>query len=667
MVHISSSDGNLGSKIAVTAGTLATALIANNPPQPPPPGADASGEVLETLLLGAVGLSSFLEKGDLVLHRAEVITTGGVLPVGKKMRLKIDYSVAATVTGINVGVMSLQMQPNQPLRVRVREVILTIDPEASGLKMVSLDYTRSSLEVEDPGGWQVAGPGSLFDVLGTRSGRGSMWIEVDLRFKLDLGPVKVSGLTIRATLDDDGNLSASLRGLEASIALAPMIDGDGAVTLTEDWISRRAGRADHAARDRRARRRRDRRGHGEARARCGPAGPDSAGQHRAGHLWNGRHLRGQWPAGAGPTGKGSGAAPARLGLPEPGIVRARRSIQLRARSGDRHGGRHGLHLQRPRGPVHHHTGVRRARRAERPVHGRPGSRSRAKRRAGRESRARGVVVVDPNDGVTVAVEGTYTIPEILLIVIPVGARFPKSSADWYIHLGADGWSPGAGRRQRRPGARAGARGPAAEPDRPAGRRVPDVPRQRHHQVAPRRAGEHRAGELHRGVRLRIQHRHGASSPSSGPKSSRGPTFSSPPIRCTWWGWARSAAGCTSGIFSVGVDATVNVVIMEGSQPYLFAEVCGTVDLLFDEVRKCVKLSFNSPPPAVLPPPAHPLDSARGQSLVDDRYHVVAPLSTDREDAPTVWADAIPLLTFTTAPKLSLPAGQFPDAAAYPEG
>lgn len=234
LVDISSSDGNLGSKIAVTAGTLATALIANNPPpQPPPPGADASGEVLETLLLGAVGLSSFLEKGDLVLHRAEVITTGGVLPVGKKLRLKIDYSVAATVTGINVGVMSLQMKPNQPLRVRVREVIMTIDPEASGLKMVSLDFTRSSLEVEDPGGWQVAGPGSLFDVLGTRSGRGSMWIEVDLRFKLDLGPVKVSGLTIRATLDDDGNLSATPRGLEATIALAPMIDGDGAVTLTE--------------------------------------------------------------------------------------------------------------------------------------------------------------------------------------------------------------------------------------------------------------------------------------------------------------------------------------------------------------------------------------------------------------------------------------------------
>ena len=57
----------------------------------------------------------------------------------------------------------------------------------------------------------MQGPGSLFDVLGTRSGRGSMWVEVDLRFKLDLGPVKVSGATIRATLDGAGKLKGELR------------------------------------------------------------------------------------------------------------------------------------------------------------------------------------------------------------------------------------------------------------------------------------------------------------------------------------------------------------------------------------------------------------------------------------------------------------------------
>jgi hypothetical protein len=46
-----------------------------------------------------------------------------------------------------------------------------------------------------------------------------MWLEVDLRFKLNLGPVKVSGATIRATMADDGSLSASLRGLDASLSV----------------------------------------------------------------------------------------------------------------------------------------------------------------------------------------------------------------------------------------------------------------------------------------------------------------------------------------------------------------------------------------------------------------------------------------------------------------
>ena len=140
--------------------------------------------------------------------------------------------MAATVTAIDVGVQAVKMRPKQPFRVRVREVVLTIDLRESGLKMIHLDYARSSLEVEDPGGWQVQGPGSLFDVLGTRSGRGSMWVEVDLRFKLDLGPVKVSGATIRATLDDAGKLNGEMRGLDASITLDPMVTGRGAVTFT---------------------------------------------------------------------------------------------------------------------------------------------------------------------------------------------------------------------------------------------------------------------------------------------------------------------------------------------------------------------------------------------------------------------------------------------------
>lgn len=664
LVRIDSSDGNLGSKIAVTAATLATALIADGAQQDPAPDGDGSGVILHTLLTAAVGLSSFLESGQVVLCRAEFVTTGGVIPAGKAMRLKIDYSVAATVTGINVGVMSLQMQPNQPLRVRVREVILTIDPGKSGLEMVHLDYTKSTLEIEDPGGWKVTGPGSLFDVLGTRSGRGSMWIEVDLRFKLDLGPVKVSGVTVRGTLDANGKLSGSLRGLDASVALAPMIDGKGVVQLTQSGF--------YAA----------------LAAQIQPLGLGARADVETADdmvkLALGVDLPGPLPLGNTGLGiYGIGGVFAANGKPAPvppgkdpvehqlkwnykdqgSFVPAEAfSFGLEAVIGTAvdmgftFSARAGLFITTPE------FAVRGA------LNGRfMGERVKITREdeGGPGIQAKGVVVVDPNDGVTVAVEGTYTIPEILEIVVPIGARFPKSTPDWYIHLGADGWAPPAG------GASEGReRGPV--------RAI----------VLPNLIGQRADAYLmFRGNGI-------TKWPRGGPVTIGPGTFiaafgfgfdivwgpkpivwveifaradiliSTNPM--TFVGLGRVGGGLHVGIFSVGVDASVHVVIMEGAAPYFFAEICGTIDLFLDEIRKCVKISFNSKPPAVLPAPPHPLDAARGQALVDDAYRVIAPLAAERADAAVVWPDAIPLLTFVAAPKLSLPAGQFPDAAAYPE-
>ncbi len=226
IVSVSTDGGGLGAKILVTAATLATALVADGKVGAQPAlGGDGSGVWLHEILTAAVGLSSFLHDtgGGFVLHGVELISEGNGLPVGGVVKMKIDYSVSAVVDTFSVGVISVGMQPDRPFRVRVREVVLTIDPAKRGLQMINLGFDHASLEVEDPGGWEVQGPGSLFDVLGTRSGRGSMWIEVDLRFKLDLGPIKVSGATIRGTLNDAGHIEASLRGLDAKLDLSPAI------------------------------------------------------------------------------------------------------------------------------------------------------------------------------------------------------------------------------------------------------------------------------------------------------------------------------------------------------------------------------------------------------------------------------------------------------------
>ncbi|HKY29866.1 MAG TPA: hypothetical protein VJM12_18135 [Pyrinomonadaceae bacterium] len=660
LVRIDSSDGNLGSKIAVTAATLATALIAEEAP----PNAGETGVMLQKLLTAAVALSSFLDTGQVVVHSAEFVTTGGVIPAGM-MQLKIDYSVAATVTGVNVGVMSLQMQPNQPLRVRVREVILTINPKKSGLEMINLDYTKSSLEIEDPGGWKVTGPGSLFDVLGTRSGRGSMWLEVDLRFKLDLGPVKVSGVTVRGTLDNSGKMSGELRGLEASIALAPMIDGTGTVQLTNTGFFaalaaqilplRIGARADFEKAD------------DMVKLALGvdlpgplPLANTGLGIYGIGGVFAANGKPKPVPAGQDPVDhqlkwnykdKGSFVPAEAFSFGLEAVIGT--AVDM----GFTFSARAGLFITTPefavRGALNGRFMGERVK-ITRDEEGGPGI------------RAKGVVVIDPNDGVTIGIEGTYEIPEILEIVVPVGARFPRNSSDWYIHLGADGWTPPQGGKTE-----GRERGPV---------RAKVLPN-----LIPQNAD---AYLMFRGNGI-------TNWPRGGPVTINPKTFmaafgfgfdimwglkplvwveifvradiliSTNPR--TFVGLGRAGGSLHVGIFSVGVDASVHVVIMQGAPPYFLAELCGTVDLFIDEIHECVKISFNSSPPAVLPTPPHPLDSPRGQVLVDDAYREIGPLAATRADAAVVWPDAIPLLSFAVAPDLSLPAGgQFPDAADYPE-
>ena len=676
VVSISSETGELGAKIAVTAATLATALIADGRVgKTPGPDGDGSGVVLHAVLTAAVGLSSFLHSGQVVLHGAEIITTGGLIPAGKAVRLKIDYSVAATVTGINVGVLSVQMQPNQPLRVRVREVVMTIDPEKSGLAMIHLDYSKSALEVEDPGGWKVQGPGSLFDVLGTRSGRGSMWIEVDLRFKLDLGPVKVTGATIRGELDAQGRLSGSLRGLAASVALEPMIDGEGAVQLVSNGF--RAFLAAHI------------KPLGGLGAR---ADVEVAGDMVK--LGLGVDLPGPIPlanSGLGIYGIGGVfAANGRPAPPPPGSDPIQHQLDWDYRTagsfvpapafsfgleavigtapdmGFAFSARTGVFVTTPeivvRGAVlGRFMGERVKITRDDPV------------AAGLQ--ARGVVVVDAADGVTFAVEGSYVIPRILEIIVPVAARFPKNSPDWYIHIGADGWAPPPGGKSE-------------------GREMGPVRAVVLPGILDQRAD---AYLMLRGSGITAWPRGGNDAITTytiGPGcfvAAFGFGFdiimgvkpivwaevfaradillSTRPM--TFIGLGKVGGGLHIGFFSVGVDASVHVHIMENADPYLLAEVCGKVDLLFDEIRKCVKIAINKEPTADIPDPAaHPLDSPQGQALVDDKYRVVARLVGTRGEAmasPAVWPDTIPLIAFTSAPILNLASTQFPAINAYPQG
>lgn len=667
LLKIDSEGGGLGAKIAVTAATLATALIADGATQTETPDGDSSGVVLHTLLVVAVGLSSFLESGSVVLHGAELMSTGNDILAGKDMRLKIDYSVAATVTAIDIDVLAVNMRPNQPLRVRVREVVLTIIPDKPGLKMIHLDYARSSLEIEDPGGWQVQGPGSLFDVLGTRSGRGSMWVEVDLRFKLDLGPVKVSGATIRATLDGAGKLKGELRGLDASITLEPMITGRGAVALTPDGFRAAlqtsvlplggvGAQADlETAAD-------------MVKLGLGVDLPGPLPLANSGLAIYG--LGGVFAAGGKPKPVPPGDDPIQAALdwdytqpgafvPAPGAFSfgLESVIGTAPDMGFTFSARAGLFVTTP------DIAVRGS------LEGRyMGPRMKIARGGNELSalQAKGVVIVDLLEGVTVAVEGKYEIPHIVITTVPVGAHFPTRSSNWFIHLGSDGYATEPS--ESREG------GPVRSIFMPEligqtsdaylmlrGNGIHKWPRGGPYTFAPG------SFVLAFGVGFDIVYGY------------KPVLWADVFVRAdilvathpmSFVGIGTIGGGLHIGIFSVGIDATVYVVLVDGTPPHLKAELCGSIDLFFDTIRKCVSLEFGSPTPPKMPgPPEHPLDG-HGHALVDDAYRRLGPLATKPEDATlkfAVWPDSIPLLVFSTAPTLSVASAQFPDLGNYPEG
>jgi len=214
-------------KLFNTAAAMATSLIANGDVPN-----DGGKYHLAAIAAAGAALSSLFEPASqFVLHGAEIASTGHGLPVGGTLSLSLDYSVAVRVTALGVpGGLSVSMVPDQPMRIRVRGVAMTIDMRKSGLGMFDLDYDRAEMEIENPGAWQLDGLGQLFDVIGSRSGRGSAWIEVDLRFRLNLGPIKVSGVTIRGTLKN-GHPEVTITGINVGIDVPGVIAGRGAVHL----------------------------------------------------------------------------------------------------------------------------------------------------------------------------------------------------------------------------------------------------------------------------------------------------------------------------------------------------------------------------------------------------------------------------------------------------
>jgi hypothetical protein len=685
VVDIVTPGGGPAARVVITAGALATALVADEAPA----GADTGGVVLHALLAAALGLSSCLkDKGRLTIHRVELSSTGHGLPVGDSVKLLIDYSVDVLVRPINVGLLSVELRDEQPMRVRNRNVGLRINlsnPAASGVETVELDFRRADMEIEDPGSWKVSSPASLFDILGTRSGRGSSWLEVDLRFKLNLGPVRVSGATIRATLTGNGNIEATLRGLDASLAVPGVIDGRGALQLLE-------GGGFAAALD----------------VSLLPLKLATDGQvvyeEKSGSFWLfvqiGVDLPGAIPIAntglgiygiAGAFGYNARPKPPSPTEPDPIGYQLRwdpskpleeftfsaDNVTVGAQAvlgtvpdlGFTFSTRAGLFITVPdivvRGALWAKVLSPRMSVTDRPSEGGDPGLS-----------FMGVVVVDPADAVTIGLKGELNIPILLELEAPLGARFPVGvkAHEWFIHLGTDGYE-GQGR--------------GSGPIRAT--------------VLPDLIGAYAdAYVMLRGNGIERWPRGGPINISDGLVIAFGFGFEYPlGVKPVAWadihasadvlvatrpltlaGFGTAGGSLHLGPFSIGVDAMLSVLVVENAKPFVHARLCGHIDLFFTEIEGCVEMSINTEPEMKVPPPdVHPLDDiVDGQVaghlayLIDDRYRRIHTLPTNREAAPTVWPDTLLHLSFAISPRLApgyvatVGAGpQFSSIGTYPVG
>jgi hypothetical protein len=157
---------------------------------------------------------------------------------GMKVRLGVDYTASFGVKADLGG--AVGVSTTEPIKVRYKNVGLEYEHDESKpvLERVRFVFEDAQFEVADPGRWTITGAlGELLGITAIRVGAGSVWVEVDIEFALDLGVVEISRTTIRIEIDTDASppsISVGIRGIKASINVPGAVVGGGELQILTD-------------------------------------------------------------------------------------------------------------------------------------------------------------------------------------------------------------------------------------------------------------------------------------------------------------------------------------------------------------------------------------------------------------------------------------------------
>jgi hypothetical protein len=165
----------------------------------------------------------------------EVDTRNGPFDTFEAIYLKLDYSVEFRIR--EPTLLGIESDPAHPVRLRFRNVGLAYNHSTKNVQFLFDEEGEGDFSIEDAGTFrQTPEPGalgSLIQVVGARLGQGSIFIELDLRFVIDIGLLEITQTTIRLVFDDDG-FSVELRGLGIKLEIPGTLVGEGSLVIRDN-------------------------------------------------------------------------------------------------------------------------------------------------------------------------------------------------------------------------------------------------------------------------------------------------------------------------------------------------------------------------------------------------------------------------------------------------
>jgi hypothetical protein len=193
-------------------------------------------------LLAAIGFSTVdMGDGPLVADRSQATLTSAAFETemrsiadpGPDLQLRVvtDYVCTLDINGGVFGIRTID-----PMKVRYKRVGIEYDTSKEGWERFGLVYDTTSMEIEDPGRWEISGAlGQLLRIVEVAMGTGSVWVEMRIAVALEIGIVEITEAIIRLTFHSGQLLpDFELRGFVLKADIPNVLEGEGRLRIESD-------------------------------------------------------------------------------------------------------------------------------------------------------------------------------------------------------------------------------------------------------------------------------------------------------------------------------------------------------------------------------------------------------------------------------------------------